>query len=103
MCLGEVQTAVREQVARIVVFDDRALSLIRIKQLQRGYAPDGTALAAVDWRAVGRGLGLVAHQVDTAAARRSCLAETAEAAGPVLIAATVSPSTYPETIRALRG
>ncbi len=104
MCLGEVQTAVREQVrVRIVVFDDRALSLIRIKQLQRGYAPDGTALAAVDWRAVGRGLGLVAHQVDTAAALRSCLAETAEAAGPVLIAATVSPSTYPETIRALRG
>jgi acetolactate synthase-1/2/3 large subunit len=104
MCLGELQTAVREEVPiRIVVLDDRALSLIRIKQLHRGYVPDGTGLGAVDWRAVGTGLGLVAHQVDTTAALRARLAETASHPGPVLIAATVSPSTYPETIRALRG
>ena len=104
MCLGELQTAAREEVPiRIVVLDDRALSLIRIKQLQRGYAPDGTALGPVDWRAVGTGLGLVAHQVDTAAALRVSLAATANHPGPVLIAATVSPSTYPETIRMLRG
>jgi acetolactate synthase-1/2/3 large subunit len=104
MCLGELQTAAREEVPiRIVVLDDRALSLIRIKQLQRGYVPDGTALGPVDWRAVGTGLGLVAHQVDTAAALRVSLAETANHPGPVLIAATVSPSTYPETIRQLRG
>ncbi len=104
MCLGELQTAAREAVpVRIIVLDDRALSLIRIKQLQRGYAPEGTGLGAVDWRAVGTGLGLVAHQVKTAAALRSALAETAAHPGPVLIAATVSPSTYPETIRALGG
>jgi len=85
------------------VLDDRALSLIRIKQLQRGHAPEGTALGAVDWCAVGTGLGLVARQVDTTAALRATLAETAHHPGPVLIAATVSPSTYPETLRALRG
>jgi len=104
MCLGELQTAVREDVpVRIIVLDDRALSLIRIKQAQRGYATDGTGLGAMDWRAVGTGFGLVAHQVATAAALRSCLVETAAHPGPVLIAATVSPSTYPETLRALRG
>ena len=104
MCLGELQTAVRERVpVRIIVFDDRALSLIRIKQLQRGYATDGTGLSAVDWRAVGTGLGLVAHQVETLDALRRSLANTAREAGPVLIAASVSPSTYADTIRALRG
>jgi acetolactate synthase I/II/III large subunit len=104
MCLGELQTAVREDVRiRIIVLDDRALSLIRIKQLQRGYASDSTGLSAVDWRAVGTGLGLVAHHVDTAAALRAALSETASHPGPVLIAATVSPSIYAETIRALRG
>jgi acetolactate synthase-1/2/3 large subunit len=104
MCLGELQTAAREEAPiRIIVLDDRALSLIQIKQLQRGYAPEGTALGPVDWRAVGTGLGVVAHHVDTATALRAALAETAHHPGPVLIAATVSPSVYPETIRALRG
>jgi acetolactate synthase I/II/III large subunit len=104
MSLGELQTAAREQVPiRTIVLDDRALSLIRIKQLQRGYVPNGTALGAVDWRAVGTGLGLVAHQADTASALRAALADTVNCAGPVLIAATVSPSTYPATMRALRG
>jgi acetolactate synthase I/II/III large subunit len=104
ICLGELQTAVREKVRiRIIVFDDRALSLIRIKQLQRDYRPDSTELAAVDWCAVGTGLGLVARQVETAAALRATLAETSSHPGPVLIAATVSPSTYAQTIRALRG
>ncbi len=104
MCLGELQTAVREDVPiRIVVLDDRALSLIQVKQVQRGYAPQSTALGAVDWCAVGTGLGLVAHQVNTTAALRTTLAATARHPGPVLIATTVSPSTYPETLRALRG
>jgi acetolactate synthase-1/2/3 large subunit len=104
MCLGELRTAVREKVAvRIIVFDDRALSLIRIKQLQRGYATDGTGLGAVDWRAVATGLGLVAHHVETADALRRSLAATAREPGPVLIAAAVSPATYPEMMRALRG
>lgn len=104
MCLGELQTAAREQVPiRIIVFDDRALSLIRIKQQQRGYASEGTDLGRVDWHAVGTGLGLVAHHVESAAALRSALAATAAHPGPVLIAAKVSPSTYLDTIRALRG
>jgi acetolactate synthase-1/2/3 large subunit len=104
MCLGELQTAAREEVPiRIIVLDDRALSLIRVKQLQRGYAPEGTALGAVHWRAVGSGLGVVAHHVHTATTLRATLAETASHPGPVLIAATVSPAVYPETIRALRG
>jgi len=104
MCLGELQTAVREAVpVRIVVFDDGALSLIRIKQLERGYATDGTGLGSLDWASVGAGLGLVARQVNTIEALRSCLAETAGHPGPVLIAATVNPSVYPATIRALRG
>ena len=104
MCLGELHTAAREQVpVRVIVLDDRALSLIRVKQLQRGYVPDGTTLGPVDWRAVGSGMGVVAHHVSTAAALRAALEDTTGLPGPVLIAATVSSSAYPATMRALRG
>jgi thiamine pyrophosphate-dependent acetolactate synthase large subunit-like protein len=77
--------------------------LIQVKQLQRGYAADATTPGPVDWQAVGSGLGVLAHHVAATTALRAALAETASHPGPVLIAAAVSPSVYPETIRALRG
>jgi acetolactate synthase-1/2/3 large subunit len=104
MCLGELRTAAREALPlRIIVFDDTELSLIRIKQVQRGYRTDSMAMGEVDWRSVGKGLGLLAVTADSETSLRDMLRETLNHKGPVLIAAKIDPSTYPELIRALRG
>jgi acetolactate synthase-1/2/3 large subunit len=104
MCVGELRTAAREKLPlRIIVFQDDELSLIKIKQEQRGYRTDGVSIGAIDWRAVARGFGLVGHEACTEDEFRSCLRQTADCAGPVLIAAKISAGTYGATIRALRG
>jgi len=104
MCLGELKTAARERARiRVIVLDDGALSLIRIKQEQRGYSTHGTGLGPVDWCAVATGLGVAAFRADSTAALRMVLADSADQPGPVVIAATVSPAGYPATMRALRG
>ena len=104
MCLGELRTAARENLPlRIIVFDDGELSLIRIKQVQRGYRTDGVSIGAIDWQSVGAGFGVLARQAASEAALRDCLRETAAHPGPVLIAASIDAGTYRETIRALRG
>lgn len=104
MCLGELRTASREGLLlRIIVFDDAALSLIKTKQMQRGYAIMGTDMGVTDWESVGTGLGLLARKAQTEETLRTCLIDTANHPGPVLIAAKVSTQTYPATIVALRG
>jgi acetolactate synthase-1/2/3 large subunit len=104
MCLGELRTAARENLPlRIIVFDDGELSLIKIKQLRRGYRPEGVTIGETDWRAVGAGLGVLAMQADDEKTLRDCLVDTLGHTGPVLIAAKVSPRTYQDIIRAARG
>jgi acetolactate synthase I/II/III large subunit len=104
MCLGELSTAARESLRlRIVVFDDGELSLIKVKQVQRGYRTDGVTMGGIDWVSVGAGLGVTARLAATEGELRACLRETADAAGPVLIAAKVNAAAYEGTIRALRG
>ena len=104
MCLGELRTAAREALPlRIVVFDDSELSLIRIKQVQRGYRTDSMAIGEVDWCSVAKGMGLLAFVADSEASLRDGLHETRDHKGPVLIGAKIDPGTYPDLIRALRG
>jgi acetolactate synthase-1/2/3 large subunit len=104
ICLGELCTAARERVPlRIIVFEDGVLSLIRLKQVQRGYRTDGVSLGEIDWRAVASGLGLTSASAATEDELRQCLRDTADAPGPVLIAARINAETYHDTIRALRG
>jgi acetolactate synthase I/II/III large subunit len=104
MCLGELRTAAREGLPlRIVLFADGDLSLIKLKQVQRGYRTEGVSIGDVDWLAVGCGFGVLSHQVASEDALRRVLEQTAAHAGPVLIAAEISPRTYQDMIRALRG
>jgi acetolactate synthase-1/2/3 large subunit len=104
MCLGELRTAAREHLPlRIVVFADGDLSLIKLKQAQRGYRTDGVTIGDIDWQAVGCGFGVLSRRAATEEELRGALRETAAHPGPVLIAAHISPRTYPEIIRALRG
>ncbi|MEK7278639.1 MAG: thiamine pyrophosphate-dependent enzyme, partial [Chloroflexota bacterium] len=104
MCLGELRTAARENVRLlVVVFDDGNLSLIKIKQVQRGYRTDGVSLGAVDWVALGEGLGLAAFRAGDESQLARCLSEAATIPGPALIAAEIDPQTYGPTMKALRG
>jgi acetolactate synthase-1/2/3 large subunit len=104
MCAAELCTAARERLRlRIIVFDDAALTLIQLKQEQRGYSTEGTGIGATDWQAVACGFGAVGRRVDDEAGLRAVLRETANYPGPVLIAARISTRTYPELMRALRG
>jgi len=104
MCLADLRTAARENLpVRVIVFDDGDLTLIKIKQEQRGYVPDGVNIGEIDWTSAAGGLGVRAHQVSTEAELSTCLTETADHPGPVLIAAKISTSTYEATMRALRG
>lgn len=104
MCLAELRTAARERLPlRIIVFDDGELSLIRIKQLQRGYRTDGVSIGGIDWPSLGAGLGVDARVCGSEAELRAALRDSAECAGPVLIAARIDASVYPEMMRVLRG
>ena len=104
ICLSELHTAVREKLPlRVIVFDDCALSLIKIKQIQRGYRCEGVDLGEIDWMAVGQGLGAIARKASNEAEFRAALTESTHHPGPVLIAARIAPEAYVPTIRALRG
>jgi acetolactate synthase-1/2/3 large subunit len=104
MCLGELRTAAREGLRlRVIVFDDGELSLIKIKQVQRGYRTDGVSIGEIDWTALGCGLGVTARRAANEEELRQALRETADAPGPVLIAPQVNARAYEPMIQALRG
>ena len=104
MCLGELRTAARENLPlRILVFDDGDLSLIRVKQEQRGYRTGATAIGDIDWTALAQSLGVTAFTSATEPALAAALERSADVAGPVLIAAHVNAGVYRETLQVLRS
>ena len=104
MCLGELSTAA-QQGARIVVivFNDESLSLIDIKQQQRGFAPRGVRWSRPDFAAAMNGLGGRGYRAETAAQYREALSEALRVAGPALIDVAVDPGGYTDQLKALRG
>jgi len=104
MCTGELATAARAALPlRIIVFQDNELSLIKVKQEQRGYRTDGVSFGCIDWTGVASGFGVTARVAANENELQSVLRETADIRGPVLIAARISGESYAATIRALRG
>jgi acetolactate synthase-1/2/3 large subunit len=104
MCLAELGTAARERLKVItIVFSDRSLSLIRIKQEKMGYAPVGMSLDGVDWLAAAKTFGLPAWRAHNDDGMTHALDEAMKTDGPSLVEAVIDSSTYPETMRALRG
>jgi acetolactate synthase-1/2/3 large subunit len=104
MCAGELLTAVREKLHVItIVFNDRSLSLIDVKQRQRQLAPAGVALGDVAWATIAEGFGMAGHVATTDAALEEALQRALDHHGPSLIDARVDPSTYPDILRAIRG
>jgi acetolactate synthase I/II/III large subunit len=105
MALMELETAVRYRLRVIVVvFNDSALSLIKIKQRPAGqggaeaasYGPTSFAIAAAAMRA---GAASVTNREELAAA----LAAALDRDGPTLIDARVDPAGYPALLDLTRG
>jgi acetolactate synthase-1/2/3 large subunit len=104
MCAGELLTAVRERLCVItIVFSDASLSLIDIKQQQRKLASSGVSLGKVHWCRLAESLGASAHLARDEAELALALTRALDHPGPSVIEATIDPSTYPETLRAVRG
>jgi acetolactate synthase-1/2/3 large subunit len=104
MCLGELATLARERLPVIViVFADEELSLIRIKQDQRGLPPAGVGLGDVDWCGLARALGLAAFWADDAAGLGRAVGDALGARGPALVAARIDPRGYLDMMKKIRG
>jgi acetolactate synthase-1/2/3 large subunit len=104
MCLAELGTAARERLNVItVLFNDRSLSLIRIKQEKMGYAPVGMSLDGVDWLAAAKTFGVPAWRARDDDEMSRALGEAMTIEGPALVEAVIDSSSYPETMRVLRG
>ena len=104
MCLGELSVAVEQQARTLfIVFNDASLSLIDIKQQQRGLPARGVRWDRPDFAATMQGLGGRGYRVDSAESYKRALAEAMAGDGPALIDVVVDPSGYSEQMKALRG
>lgn len=104
MCVGELATAVQYQVpVTVVVFNDGALTMIDLKQQQRGMASAGVRWPRTDFAAVARGFGCVAWRVSTRAEYEAALSEAAQTPGPSLIDVVLDPGGYAAQLKAMRG
>lgn len=103
MVAGELATAARHaHRLTIVVFDDRSLSLIRIKQteVELGHA---VGIPGPNWSTVAEGFGI--HSVDVAdlAQLEVALREAHTATTPTMIVVATDPTPYSGIIEVLRG
>ncbi len=104
MCMGELLTAVRENLRVItIVFSDEALSLIEIKQQARTLAPAGVALGAVKWPALAESMGVAGFEASTEAELARAIERAVACEGPSLIEAKIDRSTYGTMLKAIRG
>lgn len=103
MCLGELETISRLQLpVTLVVFNDRTLSLIKVKQKTRGHGGSAAVqYSQTDFAAVASGMGIRAATVNTEAALREALG--AELPGPQLLDVRVHPDTYRHVIDVVRN
>jgi acetolactate synthase-1/2/3 large subunit len=104
MCAGELVTAVREKLLiTVVVFSDRSLSLIEIKQQRKRYRAAGVDLGSVNWPAVAEGFGLAAFAASSEAELAHAIDGATTVDGPSLIDARIDRGNYGALVTAIRG
>jgi acetolactate synthase I/II/III large subunit len=104
LAVAELETAVRRRLPLIiVVFDDGALSLIRVKQQQRAMPGDSLTYQGPDLAALAKSFGMAAWRVETETALREAVVRAQQSAAPALIAARIDASGYGATLDAVRG
>jgi acetolactate synthase-1/2/3 large subunit len=104
MVAAELETAARLKLPIvIVVFDDGALSLIEIKQAQKGYAGASMRYEGPDLAALARAFGFRVFAASDEAGFKSALIAAQTGAGPSLIDARIDASGYRRTLEIVRG
>ena len=103
MCSGELETLARLDLpVTVVVFNDSALSLIRVKQRSHGHGGAGAvAYTRTDFAALAGAMGVPGRRA--ADERELEAALTERVAGPLLIDVTVDPDTYRRVIEVTRN
>src|SRR6266849_7325675 len=103
MAIADLQTAQRENLPIIVlVFDDREIGLIRVKQEIKGIPPHGVQLGGVDWEKLGHAFGADAAVVETEQALTNALGAALKSNRTTIVAARIDPSGYVAQFNALR-
>jgi acetolactate synthase-1/2/3 large subunit len=101
---GELETAARVGARLLViVLNDSSLSLIRIKQEERGYRRTGVDFGAVDAAGFGRSLGAVGFTARTAEELRTATGAALAQSRPAVVDVRISGSEYGELQRVIRG
>ena len=104
MVASELETVARLRLPiTIIVFDDAALSLIEVKQEQKGYVGGSMRYAGPDLVALARSFGVAAKVATDEAGFRSALIAAQGEAGPTLIDARIDPSGYRAMLEMVRG
>jgi acetolactate synthase I/II/III large subunit len=98
---GFAMTATELQIAAdlgvsitVVVFADRSLNRIELRQQLMGYPPTGTRLGATDLPALAESMGCDGMRVDTPAGLQKALAGFESRTRPLLVEARISPAQY---------
>jgi acetolactate synthase-1/2/3 large subunit len=104
MAAAELETAARLALPLlVVVFDDGALSLIKIKQDQRGTGELALTYAGPDLVALAGSFGVAAFVADSEETLRRAVVRALAASGPTLIDARIDPSGYRAMLEEIRG
>jgi acetolactate synthase-1/2/3 large subunit len=104
MVAAELETAARLRLPiTVIVFNDAALSLIEIKQEQKGYAGASMRYAGPDLALLARSFGVTAWTAGDEAGFAGALVAAQGAPGPTLIDARIDPSGYRRMLEIVRG
>jgi len=104
MVVSELETVARLRLPIvIVVFNDAALSLIEVKQEQKGFEGVSMRYAGPDLIALGRAFGIRALAATDEPTLHGALISAQTAPGPTLIDARIDPSGYRTMLEIVRG
>ena len=104
MVAAELETAARLRLPiTVIVFNDAALSLIEVKQEQKGYLGTSMRYGGPDLVALARSFGVAARVATDEAGLTAALVAAQGAAGPTLIDARIDPSGYRHMLEIVRG
>lgn len=102
MVLTELETLSRLGVdVTVVVLNDQALTLIRLKQRENQGGDRAVAFGAIGFAGVADAMGVPGTVVTDLAGLRDALGRTAS--GPSLVDARIDPAGYPHVMRTTRG
>ena len=101
--MAELQTAQREDLPIIIlVFDDREIGLIRVKQEIKGIPLHGVRLGGVDWEKLAQSFGADGITVETEQALSNALGAAVGSRRTTVIGVRIDLSGYVAQFNALR-